>query len=106
MKKIWVYLLGVVTGVILMFIIAFVLLKTSSDSAYTFFDEPGEIMDARSYTVFQACDGEALAYEHILSDVVVLLWNKEGKPYYDGQTITPQRGECFRQVGIYKYTSK
>lgn len=106
MKKVWVYLLGVLTGVILTFIVSLVLLKTSSDSAYTFFKEPGDVMDARSYTVFQAGDGEALAYEHILSDVVVLLWNKEGRPYYDGQTVAPKKGECFRQVGIYKYTSK
>lgn len=82
------------------------IISKASDSAYTFFDEPGEIMDARSYTVLQAGDGKALAYEHILSDAVVLLWNRDGKPYYDGQTITPQRGECFRQVGIYKYTSQ
>ena len=105
MKKIWVYLLGVLTGVVLMFAVAFIMTRTT-DSAYTFFDEPGEIMDARSYTVLQAGNGEALAYEHILSDAVVLLWNSEGKPYYDSQTITLKRGECFRQVGIYKYTSQ
>lgn len=105
MKKIWVYLLGVLTGVILMYAIAFIMSK-ASDSAYTFFDEPGEIMNARCYTIFQVGNGEALAYEHISSDAVVLMWNREGKPYYDGQVITLQRGECFRQVGIYKYTSK
>lgn len=105
MKKIWVYLLGVLTGVILMFAIAYIV-TTVSNSGYTFFQEPGEIMDARGYTILQGGEGEALAYEHILSDVVVLLWNNQGKPYYDGQVVKPGRGECFRQVGIYKYTSQ
>lgn len=105
MKKIWVYLLGVLTGVILMFAVAFIMTR-ASDSAYTFFDEPGEVMDTRSYTVLQGGDGEALAYEHFLSDIVVLLWNREGKSYYDGQVISLKSGECFRQIGIYKYTSQ
>lgn len=105
MKKIWVYLLGILTGIIIMFAVAFFVTR-SSNTGYTFFDEPGEIMDARSYTVFQAGDGDALAYENILSDVVVLLWNREGIPYYDNQVVQPGRGECFRQIGIYKYTSQ
>ncbi|MGP1446663.1 MAG: hypothetical protein ACTTKO_03910 [Candidatus Limimorpha sp.] len=105
MKKIWVYLLGVLTGVVLMYLVALVNNRTSNLD-YTFFDEPGDVVDARSYTVFQAGDGNALAYEHVWDDSPVLLWNEERKPYYDGQEIIPKKGECFRQIGIYKYTSQ
>lgn len=108
MKKIWVYLLGILTGVILTIIISFLISKTlnlSSNSGYSFFEEAGDVINARSFTVFQAGEGSALAQEFPWDDLIVLLYNEKGIPYYDGQVVTPKRGECFRQIGIFKYKS-
>ena len=59
--------------------------------------------------VFQALgDGFALAMgdEWYSSDLIVLLCNSEEKPYHDNQNVIASKGECFRQIGIYKYKSK
>lgn len=116
MKKIWVYLLGVLSGVVLMFIIGFIINLTKSSNV-RFFDKPGDVITIQrltgepeaiqSFEVFQALeDGMALATGgSLFQDLVVLLWNAEGTPYYDNQIVTAPIGKCFRQVGIYKYES-
>lgn len=114
MKKIWVYLLGVLSGVVLMFIIGFIINLTNTSNV-NFFDKPGEIITIQRLTgeteavqrfeVFQALEsGTALASGGgLFQEIVVLLWNDEGIPYYDNQIVTAPKGKCFRQVGIYKY---
>ena len=116
MKKIWVFLLGVLSGVVLMLIIGFVINLTKT-SDVSFFDKPGEIITfqrltgeteaVQSFEVFQALEsGRALASGgDFFQEIVVLLWNDEGMPYYDNQIVTAPKGKCFRQVGIYKYES-
>lgn len=78
----------------------------------TFFDEVGEILEEKSFQVFQALDdGVALAsgkgngYSVYLG-ITALLYNKEGTPYYDEQVINASKHKCFRVVGIYKYTTR
>lgn len=117
MKKIGVYLLGIVSGVVLTFLISLVI-NRSRNSDISFFDEPGEILTAEHFgengpvknlKVFQVLeDGVALAAgdEWFSSDLIVLLWNEEGKPYHDNQNVIASNGNCFRQIGIYKYKSK
>lgn len=116
MKKIWVYLLGILTGIVLTFVVTFIFTSVGNSSQdVTYFDEPGEIItaqtltgttDVKSFEVFQALeDGFALAQGNQWGsyDMVVLLVNKEQAPYYDGQKVNAPSGKCFRQIGIYRY---
>lgn len=118
MRKIWVYLLGVLSGVVLTFLASYLINKTKL-SGIMFFDEPGEIVTAqtlsgnsqavKSFEVFQVLDnGVALATgnEWFSRDLIVLLWNENGEPYYDNQSVVASNGKCFRQIGIYKYKSR
>lgn len=116
MKKIWLYLLGVLSGVVLMFIISFIINLTRSSNV-RFFDKPGDIITiqrltgeteaVQSFVVFQALDnGMALATGgSLFQDIDVLLWNDKGTPYYDNQIVIAPEGKYFRQVGIFKYES-
>lgn len=121
MKNIWAYLLGVLTGIIVTIGAFFVLYILGGDrsSDITFFDEPGKVITAQTFTgetvpvkgfeVFQVLDdGAALATgnEFYDRDLVVLLWNDDGMTYYDNQEVTAPRGKCFRQIGIFKYQAK
>ncbi|MBR4414754.1 MAG: hypothetical protein IKS59_05520, partial [Aeriscardovia sp.] len=118
MRKIWVYLLGVLSGVVLTIFASYLINKTNF-SDITFFDEPGEIVTTQSiigeteivngFEVFQVLDdGVALATgnEWYTRDLIVLLWNDKGEQYYDNQDVIAPHGKCFRQIGIYKYESK
>ena len=122
MKKIWVYLLGVLSGIVLVIFTVlsiYLFSKTKPSDDITFFDEPGEIMTFQSFfgrtetvkcfEVFQALgDGAALAKpeDWLARDLIVLLWNDKGTQYYDNQKVFAPDGKCFRQIGIYKYESK
>ncbi len=121
MKKIWVYFLGMLSGIVITIIVLFVLgaiIKAKNDPGITmsngmsFFETPGEIIDETSFKVFQALDdGTALAEgkgdgHSVYLGLHVLLYNEEGTPYYDEQIITLPKGKCFRQVGIYRYPAK
>ncbi|MBO7200352.1 MAG: hypothetical protein J6V54_03045 [Bacteroidales bacterium] len=112
MRKIWVYLLGVISGVILTFVSLGIIgvVVNANNSGLTFFEEPGEVMNDTSYEVFQTLEnGIALARgkdderSTLYLGLHVLLWNEDGFPYYDEQIINLPEGKCFRQVGIYKY---
>ena len=113
MKKIWVYLLGVLSGIILTFLLSAILVavKSNGNPAYmsglTLFEEPGDVMNDSGYEVLQDLgNGTALANSEDDIVMTVLLWNQEGDSYYDNQKVTLGEGQCFRQIGIYKYTSK
>lgn len=116
MKKIWVYLLGVLTGIVVTFIVLAIIgnsNKQKSPDGVQFFDKAGEVMDCSNYQVFQALDdGYALAWESTEIGIpnplgaVVLLYNEAGSPYYDRQMVSVSSGECFRQVGIFRYKQK
>ena len=118
MRKIWIYLLGILSGIVLTFLASY-LINKKQFSGITFFDEPGEIVTTQSilggtetvngFEVFQVLDdGVALATgnEWYTRDLIVLLWNENGESYYDNQSVVAPKGQCFRQVGIYKYKSK
>lgn len=105
MKKIWVYLLGILTGIALTFIAA-VIINASNSYGMKFFDEPGEVFYSGDLTVFQALGNSGLAHEGGYNSVTVLVYNPDGEPYYDGQIVSPGYEECFRHVGIYRYKSK
>lgn len=105
MKKIWVFLLGILSGVILTFLTLIVIagIKTNNSNP-KFFDEPGDIISERAMNVFQVLDdGAALATGQYDILSVYLLYDEDGKPFYDNQEVIAPKGKCFRQVGIYKY---
>ena len=119
MKKIWIYLLGILSGVILTFV-AFAIIggimNVKNDPAsrvsngMSFFEKPGDVIEEQSFKVFQALgDGAALAEgkgDGYYLGLNVLLYNEEGNPYYDEQIITAPSGKCFRQIGIYRYRTR
>lgn len=114
MKKIWVYLLGVLTGIVVTIVVLGVIGASSKSlSGMSFFEQPGDIIELSSVKVFQAHgDGAALAYckgnepFDMYGNPVVLLYNEDGTPYYDDQIVKAPSGKCFRQVGIYRYSSR
>ena len=110
MKKFLIFLLGLVTGVILTFIIALIInSKNNLSYGISFYDHPGDVMNVKTFEVIQSLDkGTALAWEDdsYSHDLTVLLWNQEGNAYYDNQRVSVPVGKCFRQVGLYRYSSK
>ena len=121
MKKIWVYLLGVLTGIVATIIalaIIGVAMNAKNDPAtrmsngMSFFEKPSDIVEPSSVKVFQALgDGAALAEckgdgKYSYTGPNVLLYNEDAQPYYDEQVINAPKNKCFRQVGIYRYPTK
>lgn len=128
MKKIWIYLLGVLTGAVVTIIVLAIIGTAKRTNGMSFFESPGDIMDISSVEVFQSLgDCAALAHtkripqkiEHSnglglvdsivnggYGDPIVLLYNEDGYPYYDDQIVNAPEGKCFRQMGIYRYPTK
>ncbi len=118
MKKIWVFLLGVLAGLVLFFIISCIIAFTNSSSSeddnFIRFPEMGECISNNRFKVIQVLDnGIALAKESssdnedfdFYTGITVLFITKD-KYYYDGEIITPSHGQCVRQVGIYRYETR
>lgn len=104
------FLLGVVVGFILCFVILFFIGNRSNGNGLTMFDEPGESISTKSFKVVQVDgDGNALAMEksgvseNTYLGMVVLFLAEEGKSYYDDQIISIPAGMCARQLGTYRY---
>lgn len=122
MKKIWVYLLGVLTGIIVTIIVLAIIGGTMNakngpgtrmTKGMSFFETPGDVVEPSSVKVFQALgNGAALAHcrgkekYYSYGDPIVLVYNEDEKPYYDDQIINAPNGKSFRQVGIYRYSSR
>lgn len=113
MKKIWIYLLGVLTGIIISVICSVIIVVINNNkSGLTFFEQPGDIVELSSVEVFQSLgNGTALAKckgdgEYFHSGPNVLLYNEDDVPYYDEQVVIAPAGKCFKQVGIYQYHAK
>lgn len=116
MKKITAYILGILTGIILTIVVLVIIglsmqKKQEADKGIgiegaELFDEPGNVIDERAFTVIQSFEnGTALAAgeDNILT--VVLLWHNGEHGYYDHQMVQPSEGEQFRQIGLYRYES-
>ena len=107
MKKGLVFFLGIITGVVLTFVICGMFVYSNDRlSGITLFEEPGEIIQKDSLEVFQTLDnGMALASDK-WSNITVLLWCEEGQSFYDDQVVKASKDECFRQIGLYRYQAK
>lgn len=109
MKKIWVFILGIITGIILT--ILFAVVASSSNrgiEGLNMFEQPGDCLVKKSnLEVFQVLGpGLALAWIEGKYESAYLLSNNEGKLYYDTQTIKLPSGKCFKQLGTYQYQNK
>lgn len=116
MKKIWVFILGILTGIILTILFAVIVSNFSNKdtSGLTVFDKPGECVGKKSAKVFQVIgvdaalvnEVEKLQYSgmEVYSGKTMLITNRQGKTYYDEQIVKAPK--CFRQIGIFKYRSR
>lgn len=114
MKKIFIFIGGVVTGAILMILVSILIAGgNSTDNGITLFEREGECISENSFEVFQVLDsGEALANEveqrystTIPTGLTVLFLNEDGQSYYDDQVIKISSGKCAKQIGIFKYSA-
>ena len=111
MKKIWVFIVGVITGIVLTVLFATVsyVSSNSSNSGLNMFEEPGECLISRSsLKIFQVLEPTAALamIKDDFSSGAYLLVNNEGKSYYDDQVIKLPTGKCFKQIGTYQYPTK
>ena len=99
---------GVVTGVVLTFLFAFFFSTSNSNSndGITWFEKPGDVIDVKSFTVFQVLDKDAALVNGAFTGIVYLLTNEDGKYYYDDELIEVPEGKVARQVGIYQYQTE
>ena len=120
MKKWVVFLLGMIAGGVLTFVMMLVLAiganTNANNNGITLFDQPGECLNAKAFEVMQVVgNNHALAHEvewdELLEDymqtgLLVLVTNDNGEYYYDDQIIEVPQGMCMRQVGIYRYQTR
>lgn len=125
MKNWMIFLCGLLTGVVLTIIVAFIIntsqknsnvveteVQQQEDDGVKLFEEPGDIMEGNSFKVFQviATDGALVKGKSGRSDLyygmVYLLINREGKSYYDDEIVNVPKGKLVRQMGIYHYPTR
>ena len=109
MKKGLIFLGGVVTGILLVILFAYVRFSggdtpTVEDSGVTMFEKPGDVINETGFEVFQVLEqGAALAKGKKEWMTVYMLVNDEGKYYYDDEKVKVPSGKVARQIGIYQY---
>ena len=123
MKKWVVFLLGVLTGIVLLSCVASLYNSMNQSNTTTedgkeqsdgikMFKEPGDIINEQSFEVFQVLAEDAALVRgkgdsySIYNGLVYLLINRDGKYYYDGEKIDIKKNQKVRQVGIYRYENK
>ena len=112
MKKVCIFIGGVVTGAILVVVVSMLIAGGNSTYKGITLFEKEECISENSFKVFQVLDsGEALANEVkqgylIPTGLTVLFLNEDGLSYYDDQVIKIPSGKCAKQIGIFKYSAK
>lgn len=105
-KSILIYIGGVVTGIILMFLFAFIVnVSNRSGGDMNMFDKPQEEIPYTEFSVIQVMpNGNAIAVAEY--GTVAVLFLSEGESYYDSQKIIVPKGKVCRQVGTYRYPNQ
>lgn len=113
MKKIGIFLLGVITGIFLMFFVAIILNSTDeTDNPYnisglSMLPEKGSCIANGNIEIFQTLSkGVALARPNGNYNKIMLLLDNSGKLFYDGEKIKTPTKKCAKQIGVYTYETK
>ena len=114
-KFILTYVAGIVTGIVLLFVVGFFMAKSQATSAsnddVVMFEKPRGIVPGKVFEVMQVLpDGSALAtvddFESDNTGTVVLFIGDESTSYYDSQKINVPKGKVVKQVGTYRYMAR
>lgn len=114
-KFILTYVAGIVTGIVLLFVVGFFMAKSQATSAsnddVVMFEKPRGIVPGKVFEVMQVLpDGSALAtvgdFESGNYGTTVLFLGDESTSYYDSQKITVPSGKVAKQIGTYSYMAR
>lgn len=121
MKKNWIYfVVGLFIGIILTIVTLYFIGTYQQErqqqeqvgNRTTMFEQPGDVIDVKSFKVFQVVDdgtalvfGEATDLMGYYGGTVYKLTNDEGKCYYDDEIVNVPEGGVVRQIGLYRYTT-
>ena len=112
--KNWLYYgAGVITGIILVFLIGYLRSKNSAEAnGIRYYEKPGKVIEQRSFKVFQVIADDASLVNAKSSDSeyyfgqIYVLVNSEGKLYYDDEIVDVPEGKVARAMGTYTYPTK
>lgn len=117
----WVYFgAGVVTGIILLFIVIYFMGNNNAqvenqeiaDNGIRYYDSPQDIINEQSFEVFQTLAEDAALVRGKLEDTelhlgtIYVLIRDNGKYFYDKEIIKVPKGKVVRMVGTYTYVSQ
>lgn len=112
-KFILTYLGGVLTGIVLTFVFAFMVTYQENSSPLgndiVMFEKPQQEIKVTSFEVMQVLpDGSALARVKDADNfgIIVLFLADKGTSYYDDQKIDVPSGKKVMQIGTYKYVTR
>lgn len=112
-KFILTYWGGIITGIVLTFVFAFMVTYQGNSSPLgndiVMFEKPQQEIKVKSFEVMQVLpDGSALARVEDMDNfgMIVLFLADEGTSYYDDQKIDVPSGKKVMQVGTYKYVTR
>ena len=109
------YVAGIVTGIVLLFVVGFFMEKSQATSAsnddVVMFEKPRGIVPGKVFEVMQVLpDGSALAtvddFNSCNLGTVVLFVGDENTSYYDSQKINVPSGKVAKQIGTYSYMTR
>lgn len=133
MKKWMIFLAGIVFGIIVSFIYDKVANKEDSKTqteqkveakiekepepepedmdGLHYFEEPGDIIEGKSFKVFQVLANDAALVKgkseyDLYLGTVYLIVNDDKKYYYDEEIVKVPKGKVVRQIGIYRYPTR
>lgn len=114
-KFILTYVAGIVTGILLLFVVGLFMEISQATSAsnddVVMFEKPRGIVPGKVFEVMQVLpDGSALAtvddFESGNLGTIVLFVGDESTSYYDSQKINVPEGKVVKQVGTYSYMAR
>lgn len=108
MKFLGGFIVGVITTILILFLISTGSNYDDTLPGLVLFPEKGECITKKDLEIFQTLTPNmALArYGKSFNETLVLLVNYENKYYYDGEKILIPANKCARQIGIYQYETK
>ena len=117
-KNILIFLAGMITTLLLEFIIGFIIgITNQSNGSYpglTLFEQDATCIDAKQIKIFQTLEpnmalARAITKPNAIYDeneTLVLIIGDENTHYYDEQKVNISPGKCAKQIGTYQYPTK